>query len=268
MTRSPCFSLLGTIGFSVFAMAIQSARGQDATPTGQPMTIYPVGDSITAGYGPQIQGGYRAYLYQKLKDAGIQVQLIGTSDLNSANPILTNDNQTHHEGHGGYRIDQIFKNLNGLDPGDSSFGGYWMTGGHGTGRSPLSPDIILVHVGTNDIIQKGTPEVVEGRLQKLLDYFALNCGQAKIFVAKILPINRDNDNDTVKALNSWVEGKLADPSYANHFYVVDMYSHFVDPAGHINHLPDGIHPDTDGYRTMANVWYQALMDAKVFPSSP
>lgn len=261
----PSFPLF-LIALAAFLVLLNPARGQaPATP----LTIWPVGDSITAGYGPQEQGGYRVALYKKLKAAGIAVQFIGSSTLNSEKEsTLVADNQQHHDGHGGYRIDQINKNLDGPDNGDSSFGGYWATGGHNTGRQAINPDIILVHVGTNDILQNNPLDVIEQRMTKLIDYLGSHFPNSKIFVAEILPIrDRNNADATVKAFNTWVEGQLTPRPDFNHlFYLVDMHTPMLDASGNMMHSPDGIHPDTAGYQIMADTWYKALVDAHALPA--
>src|ERR1700722_5159604 len=41
--------------------------------------------------------------------------------------------------------------VNGVDP--SAHGGYWLEGGHGTGRAAIRPQFVTVMAGINDINQ-------------------------------------------------------------------------------------------------------------------
>ena len=95
--------------------------------------IMPLGDSITQGAASgepdeDLQAGYRLVLWDLLADAGYDVDFVG--NLNSGSDIL--DFDPHHEGHPGWRDDEIAANIYA-----------WLK---------LNPaDIILLHIGTNDL---------------------------------------------------------------------------------------------------------------------
>ena len=177
------------------------------------MKLMPLGASITEGVGSTVPGGYRAPLWQKLHAARINVEMVGTLSNNSNNPILQQHHQMAHEGHSGYRIDQVLHNLGGFEAAGSSNHGYWLTGGHDTGREEIKPDLILIHVGTNDLTQGASVPEVEKRMQDLLDWLAENEPQAKIFVAQLLPIDRPDTADREKEFNTWLGTTLAEDKY-------------------------------------------------------
>ena len=85
------------------------------TPAQADLTIMPLGASITSGSGGT-DGGYRDRLYTDLHDAGFSFTFVGTSTENPSR-LLSQVGQTHHEGHPGYRIDQIANNLDANDRG-------------------------------------------------------------------------------------------------------------------------------------------------------
>jgi|GEM_PF-4537272 GDSL-like Lipase/Acylhydrolase. len=131
-----------------------------ATATAAEFSILPLGDSITDGNG---YGGYRAKLMEDLTAAGHTVHMLGSQKMSedqAAPSLLPPNDGLHHEGHGGWRIDQLDAQLDGnqnIDKGGN--GGYFITGGHGTGRKAIQPDIILFLAGINDINQYfGTKE--------------------------------------------------------------------------------------------------------------
>ncbi len=106
----------------------------------------PLGDSITAGSA----GGYRKPLGEKL--AGVY-HIAMTTVGSQSDPSLPAGQQAH-EGHGGWRIDQLADNLLGVNAVDKdAHGGYWLVGGHGTGRAAIHPDFVTVMAGINDINQ-------------------------------------------------------------------------------------------------------------------
>lgn len=112
----------------------------------EPVSVMPLGDSITAGSA----GGYRKPLAQKLADECHCPIITVGSQTDSSLPA----GHQAHEGHGGWRIDQLTDNLLGVNAVDAgAHGGYWLTGGHGTGRSAVHPNFITVMAGINDLNQ-------------------------------------------------------------------------------------------------------------------
>jgi len=129
----------------------------------------PLGDSITDGY--QLTGGYRTQLYKRLTNSGAIFTFVGSSSNNASAP-LTASGQIRHEGHSGYRTDQIYNNLLGNDATAGNNGGHWLDGGNGTGRSAVSPNIVLLHIGTNDRTQGENTQTMTNKLAILLNTFA------------------------------------------------------------------------------------------------
>ena len=125
------------------------------------LQIMPLGDSITYGaYGSD--AGYRGFLYNLLNPIAHNFQFIGAATVNPGSLPTSPIDETHHNGYSSYATVDLLNNLNGLDltryneyggSDRNPNGGYWLTGGNGTGRSAVYPDIILLLVGANDIAQ-------------------------------------------------------------------------------------------------------------------
>ncbi|HEX4138794.1 MAG TPA: hypothetical protein VHY09_00485, partial [Candidatus Methylacidiphilales bacterium] len=140
---------------AVGAIAVQA----QADPV---VTIMPLGDSLTWGYDGNPAdlttldtGGYRSPMYLALGADGVDVSYVGVDNGNPS-PVLTAAGQTAQNGFNGYRLGDIANNLAGSVAGSdgvSNDGGYWLTGGGGTGRGPATPNIILLQIGANDIEQ-------------------------------------------------------------------------------------------------------------------
>lgn len=125
--------------------------GSGTTAGALEFSVLPLGDSITDG---NSYGGYRAKLMENLSEAGHTVHLLGSQTMAeaSAAPSLRPPHDgLHHEGHGGWRLDQLDDNLDGNTNNDA--GGHFLTGGHGTGRKAIEPDFILLLAGINDVNQ-------------------------------------------------------------------------------------------------------------------
>lgn len=222
-------------------------------PPPTPIKIMPLGDSITNGSGAL--GGYRTRLYNNFVAADVNVQLVGSATSNASTP-LTNAGQANHEGHGGYRIDQIANNLDGADSSTGNNGGYWFPG---TGaRGAVDPDFILLLIGTNDFGQNYNISTAIDRFDALITQITTDRPNAKLLVSNLL---KRTDNLTAEAniealFNPYVPG-IIDAHRANgeQVYFVDLNS-IVDPA---TDLVDKLHPNQQGYDKMGDAWYSAIM---------
>jgi lysophospholipase L1-like esterase len=197
--------------------------------------IMPLGDSLTSGYSvPTYLSGYRDGLYSLLTDAGYNVDFVGTQ-IDTQNPALPDPD---HEGHGGYRIDQIGSGILG-----------WLDAGN--------PDVILLLIGTNDFWQNYDTAGASGRLENLVAQISSLRPAAKILVAN-LPLRTDSASMEAaqSAFNASIPGIVSGQvSLGRHVYFVDMHSSF-SAAGLSS---DGVHPNPAGYGAMADVWAQAVM---------
>ena len=105
--------------------------------------VMPLGDSITEG--TQVPGGYRIKLWSNIINNGLSVNFVGSQ---SNGPAELGDHD--HEGHPGWRIDQIDASIN-----------TWMTN--------YAPKIVLMHIGTNDVLQNYDVANAPSRLSALID---------------------------------------------------------------------------------------------------
>jgi hypothetical protein len=228
------------------------------------LTIMPLGDSITYGdtFSGPIPGGYRTRLYSDLHDAGYSFTFVGTSTENPSS-LLSQAGQIHHEGHGAYRIDQIANNLDGNDgsntgaPGGNNNGGFWF-------HKPAPPDIILLHIGTNDIFQNFQTSTMAMRLDQLIGQIVADSPSSLLFVSSIIPLPAHNQ--LVQAYNAQIRDVIV-PKYDSlgaQVFFVDQYANFVDASGKIIHIGDGLHPDQTGYDLIGDTWAAALR--KVLPA--
>jgi hypothetical protein len=245
--------------------------------------IMPLGDSITKGaVDPRpSQSGYRARLFDDLKKAGNNFQFIGCTDVNGGQELI-DAKQQFHNGYGSYRIDDLFRNFDGVtQPGnaDNNKGGYWMTGGNGTNREAVFPDIILLLAGTNDLGQGAPESVLESRLTSLLDWLKNNRPQAQVFVGTVPPRGPNKKdwekyNAAVVTFNTWMANDVA--ARGGNFHLVDIYALFVDSSGKAKapdspdgiFLADGIHPSHQGYVAMGDAWFEAIKSLVQTGSDP
>lgn len=192
--------------------------------------IMPLGDSITEGVNSYQFGGYRVVLWQLAQAAGWHVQFVGSVQRGPASLP-----DKHNEGHSGWRIDQISAKI---VP--------WLRKTH--------PQIILLHIGTNDLRQGDSISVALDRLSTLIDQITSTQSDAVLVVAQIAPQRDPAINAKVVQYDNAIPALVAQ-KVAHHKKVeyVDMYD-----AVPVNYISDHIHPNTAGYALMAHVWYRAL----------
>ncbi|GAA2615909.1 hypothetical protein GCM10010411_58700 [Actinomadura fulvescens] len=237
-----------------------------------PLRVMPLGDSITQGYAPVdtadgvppgTNGGYRTDLWQLFRADGRAVDFVGNAD--PVGPERLGDKD--HQGHGGFRIDQI---SGGLDRpcGDMNKGENvrkWVT--------LAQPDVVLLHIGTNDInlqcnLGSGSAALAD-RLGELIGHISQAAPKAVVYVATIVPINNathpgpppgvprppNNDwNAQARAYNARIPAIVQ--ARGGNVRLVDMNS--AVPVGDFH---DGLHPTTGGYSKMAARWHAAMTSA-------
>ena len=200
----------------------------DSTTAGEPVRIMPLGDSITAGS----DGGYRTLLFNTLNEAGHTVDFVGSSRLQKDRPQLADSD---HEGHGGWRINTIQRNITD-----------WI--------AEYQPNVILLHIGTNDISTGQWPLGLALELSGLLETLYTASPEVTVYVASIILRTDDPERiwvtERYAALTPLVVQAWADQGYDARF--VDMHA-AIGPED----LADALHPNQQGYDKMALVWAQA-----------
>jgi lysophospholipase L1-like esterase len=204
--------------------------------------IMPLGDSITRGLvGSSENIGYRRLLYLDLKGSGYDVNFVG--GLTDGIPL---DFDRNHEGHGGFLASEIAAEI----------GGY---------LDANPPDIILLHIGTNDIdiLSTEDPSDVAEILNAIDDWETANSKSIIIILARI--INQSGylcpDDSMTTRFNDNVEA-MALGRINDRIVIVDMecsagLDYFYD-------MVDAIHPNQAGYDKMAAKWYADLLE-RVLP---
>jgi len=202
--------------------------------------IMPLGDSITAG-----PGCWRAYLWNRLQTAGFtNIDFVGSqSDGGGCNPGFPYD--FDHEGHSGFSITGIARDGN-LPP--------WL--------AAARPDIVVVHLGTNDMWGGFIP--LQDKLTAyttLIGQMRANNPNMKIIVAQIIPMDAAGCTtcmaDVVafnNALPAWAAGLTTAQSPIT---LVDQWIGFDVVAD----TGDRVHPVTSGFIKMGDKFFPAVAAA-------
>ncbi len=270
---------------SFFAVQNMTACAVDETETASKETvkIMPIGDSITHGY--QSSGGYRKYFYHFLSQ-DYSIDMVGpNSDYPNTFTWLNEEvsYDTDHCGYSGYAIQY----MNGTETRQ----GILETLKDGNMLQTYDPDIIMLQIGTNDILSAYN-EGITDRLENLINYIDENTSEdTVIFVSNIPHIDAvkvydwcwaygdekfsNTPEDFNKIINSYVDkynnsipilvDKLQDEGKNVEF--ADVYntkqSEDLIIIEKDEYLEDGVHPNEKSYAKMglnwANIIYKYLL---------
>ena len=197
------------------------------------LRILPLGDSITDGYG--VPGGYRWRLGKKLRLSGVAVEFVGSL---ANGPDRWSDR--HHDGHSGWRIDQLQAEIDG-----------WL--------AASKPDWIPLMIGTNDVVQEFELATAPDRLETLIGDIFRGAPEAMLGVATIPPVLDhfpvgSNLNAKVEIYNDAVRSLVQQfQTQGQGICLADAYPIF-DPED----LPDGVHPNKTGQDKLGELWFQTI----------
>lgn len=223
------------------------------------------GDSITDGF--WLPGGYRNTLCGLLKEQGREekVDFVGPNWGGSGY-------DPQHAGYSGFSIDDIAQadSISGQRTGISGFAGSLM--------DSYQPDVVLLQIGTNDILSLYDLEHLGERLEKLTDCITEKLPEGGMLYLATLPVMDASNtlyiseyyfdiekmdaavdlcNTQIRALAAKMqaEGKPVQLAEVNKLLTkADLY--------------DGVHPSESGYEKLGTFWYEKLsayLDGDVQP---
>ncbi|KAL9599414.1 MAG: hypothetical protein Q9219_003851 [cf. Caloplaca sp. 3 TL-2023] len=213
-----------TAGEDLIRDEIVAQIAQGPTLSGFNLRILPLGASITAGFASTDGNGFRKTLYDTLRKTNT-VNYVGSQ---GTAPLK-------HEGHPGW----IIKDVSNV----------------ATASLKSRPNVVLVHVGTNDLLTNSAIDQAPDRIGGLIDHVHTIAPDAVILVSQILPTTRPGQFDNFVTFNARVA------SIINQRQVKDMKVLKVWMPITTDDLVDGVHPNDAGYNKMAQAWIKGLQRA-------
>lgn len=185
--------------------------------------ILPLGDSITQGGNGH--PSYRRNLAFILQGAGYNVDFVG-------NERSSFGFDSDHEGHWGWEAGELEQKLSG-----------WLNN--------YTPDIVLLHAGTNDVSRGQSYSGTIGEIGRIIDTLRKKNSKVVILLAKIIPMRSKDTAD----FNQHVESLAASKNTSNSpVIIVDQYSGYSASSNNY----DNYHPNASGEEKMARKWFNAL----------
>jgi lysophospholipase L1-like esterase len=212
--------------------------------TKQPIKVMPLGDSITFGsYGAGMlgRGGYREILARKCVKENLPIDFVGTLHY-PENAGFDSDNN----GLCGWRANQINDSIK-----------VWI--------SKCKPQIILLQIGVNDIIQGASVDTTAARLDKLIFNIYKADKTIELYTASIMNVLDSNlykvKMPMVNEYNAKIKELVKKHSAAGmKIYFADIKS--LSGLGSSDFHKDRLHPNDQGYAKMANAWWLILKKYK------
>ncbi len=260
--------------------ALSCAALPDLAPTGAmaQLSIMTLGDSITqGGYG---LASYRAPLIDLLNTNGYsgQFQMVGSMSqtANNSPDASAFYGQPNHEGHYGWRTDQILYGHNSPQPGSGS-------GNLSTWLAGYTPDIVLIHLGTNDAIQDAPvfntspdPDFAQttwNEISSVISTIQNVNPLAHIFVAQIIPVRvpAPSTDDEMNPFLTQVQERIDALNNLIGSNATSLGSTIVDFRGLASDaemLADSFHPNALGEAFMAERWFNAMESTGALSAIP
>jgi len=209
------------------------------------LRIMAVGDSIT--HGVSGASSYRKPLIGLLQASGCDFEMVGSMTHNLPDTGFVSP----HEAYSGHRTDSF------LTGHQSSFG---INEGISQSMMQFMPGLVLMKLGTNDIIQNRDVDNVIANIDQIVALIFDAVPEARVIIATLVPYFKSTDPDDdvnmrleqfSNALDAWAvqaANPLVDLIDTREGFTADMM------------LPDLVHPDDSGDESIAAKFHQSISD--------
>lgn len=220
---------------------IPSSRLSPIAPHEQTLRIMAIGDSVTEG--DTNHASYRFWLHQNLLSAGFNFDLVGTRRGNHVQWVGTQGEPLYpwfdqdHQSRWGAQLDESHNSIN-----------QWAS---------QKPDVVLIHIGHNDIRNGKTPQQMINHLSTFIDDLRSKVNP-NVRIALAMPIANFSLGSVAEmdAYRAMIPGLAASKSTAQSpIVVVDQYAGFNPDI----HTYDTVHPNAAGEQQIAARFFDAIV---------
>lgn len=241
-----------------FFIALFVVVGFEARSQSEPLKIMPLGNSITQGNTQYVS--YRYPLWKKLIDSELNFEFVGSHTENDGgtpafDPYKGQTFSNRNEGHWGWTTDQVLAGRDGK-------------GNIAEWADAYKPDIVLMHLGTNDMFSNQSIDETIDEIEAVISTIHGKSPGVSIFIAKLIPADGQKVGPTTAAniqiLNQRIEQLVNEQSAAGPpLILVDQNTGFDATEGADTY--DGVHPNDSGMEKMAQRWFDAITNEITIP---
>lgn len=205
-----------------------------ALSNGVALRIMPLGASITYGQASTDGCGYRNELRNAIVKLGNPVNMVGSRQHGAMK-----DNEV--EGWPGYKIHEV----------------------HAKARTAVpayKPNLVLINAGTNDATGNVNLTAAGDRMGAMIDEIFAASPRAVVILSTLIINTVPANEQRVVIINDQYRGlaqRMRDAG--KRVILVDMHDQTTGPVP--ADMFDTTHPTDVGYRKMANIWYQGIVEA-------
>lgn len=213
----------------VLALLGAAANG---APVAGPVKVMALGDSVTVGVGSSRRAGYRAPFWERMRDAGIEIDMVGGK---------VDGPETFDNRHQGYERMPLHELSSGI---------------HDKMRT-YQPDVVLLLAGSDEVDSAAfSPHAFAMNLEVMIDRIFTAKPGVKLLVATLPPSKFGKRQGAKRALNEMLRRTVRQRSARGQpVYLVDTFA-ALDPQ---REMLDGRLPNDAGYERIGETFANALL---------
>ena len=222
--------LMVLAGVTAGAVPVQRSVATAPAPGPVVLRVMPLGASSTVGSGSPETAGYRGPLQTLLARDGVTVDMVGS---HRSAPASVRDGD--YEGYGGLTLEDMRPLV-----------AAWVR--------RAAPDVVLLHIGTNDLLKGSSPQTAARRLGDVLSQI-VTVSDAHVIVAGVwapLP-GEARDRAEFNRLSAAAVAQFQQRGHSMRYLDVS------EPL-EADELADGLHPNATGYRMIAAMWERQILE--------
>jgi lysophospholipase L1-like esterase len=216
------------------ASAIAFAVLAHGSAGAEPLKVMAIGDSITVGTGSSHGGGYRAAFWERMRDAGVEVDMVGGK---------VGGPETFDNRHQGYTQMPLHELSAGIHDKLRTF----------------EPDVVLLLQGTDETREASfSPHAFAANLNVMIDRIFTARPGARLLIGTLPPTKFGRSEGARRAVNELLRRTVRERAERGQaVLIVDVYA-MLDSA---REMSDANHPNDAGYERIGEAFANALLGA-------
>lgn len=207
------------------------ASARSAVPDA-PVKVMALGDSLTVGVGSTRGGGYRAPFWERMRDAGIEIDMVGGK---------VDGPETFDNRHQGYARMPLHELSSGAFDKVRTF----------------QPDFVLLLAGSDEIgAPNFSPHAFAANLEVMIDRIFTAKSGVKLLIGTLPPAKFGKNQGAKRAVNELLRRTVRERAARGQFvFLVDSFT-AVDPQ---REMADAAHPNDAGYERIGEAFADVML---------